>query len=83
MSANRLTIRVNPTIRKQLAALAKRTGRNQSDLARRALEAFLTNQQKGTNCLELFRKHRLIGSGRSRPPIDLSTNKTHFEGFGR
>jgi dihydroorotase len=47
-----------------------------------ALVTYFLNQPAAENCLTLARRHGLIGCAK-RLPADLSTNRDHFEGFGR
>ena len=77
--SDRVSVRVGEKIRRRLAAAARTTGRKESAIVRAALEDYLP---AGTTCLDLARRHGLVGRARGLPK-DLSTNKRHLQGFGR
>jgi len=58
------------------------SGKKESEVVREALAAYFHRRPRPESCLELARRHRLIGCAQDLPP-DLSTNRDHFEGFGR
>jgi hypothetical protein len=58
------------------------TGKSESDLLREALQAYLEDQPGAESCLDLARRHRLLGRAK-KLPVDLSANRQYFEGFGR
>ena len=80
MSEARIIVRLDADIRQRLAKQALATGKNESELVREALDAYLQDQQEPEDCLELARRHALMGCGNELPP-DLSTNRDHIEGF--
>ena len=78
----RISVRLDGETRQRLDEEAQATGKKESELVREALAAYLRQRPKRESCLELARRHHLIGCGK-RLPSDLSTNRRHFEGFGR
>jgi len=79
MSDSRLTIRVSPELRQQLARRAKMDRKGHSDIVREALAHYL---KSGQTAYDGFQRAGLIGIAKTGPR-DLSTNKKHLEGFGR
>jgi Arc/MetJ-type ribon-helix-helix transcriptional regulator len=82
MSESRISVRLDKDTQRRLDEAVRATGKNESELVRDALTAFLLNQPSADNCLQLAQRHGLIGRARGLP-ADLSTNRAHFEGFGR
>jgi Arc/MetJ-type ribon-helix-helix transcriptional regulator len=80
--SDRISVRLDEETRRRLEAEIIASGKNESDLVRAALAAYLAQRPNSTNCLELAKRHRLIGCAKNLP-ADLSTNRDHFEGFGR
>ena len=82
MKDHRLTVRLSAELRRRLRAAARRSGTRESDLVRGAVERQLATEAEELTAYERAKKARLIGAvrGASR---DLSTNKGHFDGFGR
>jgi hypothetical protein len=78
----RLSVRIDEPLKRALADEAKARGVRPSDVVREALEAHLKPRTRPGNCLDIARRIGLIGSAKGLPP-DLSTNRDHFEGFGR
>jgi hypothetical protein len=58
------------------------TGKSEAQHVHEALAAFLQGPENGESCLDLARRHQLIGRAKDLP-ADLSTNQEHFEGFGK
>ena len=79
---SRISVRLDGGTRRRLDEEARAAGKNESDVVREALDAYLRKRPRPESCLELARRNRLIGCARRFPP-DLSTNRRHFEGFGR
>jgi hypothetical protein len=79
MGDNRLTIRVSPELRHQLAKRAKTDRKDQSEIVREALDQYL---KPGENAFDGFKRAGLIGISTSGPS-DLSTNEKYLERFGR
>jgi hypothetical protein len=82
MPSPRISVRLDEATRGRLAAVVRSTGKSESDLVREALDSYLNGTAGGENCLDVARRHRLIGPAK-KLPRDLSTNRKHFEGFGR
>lgn len=78
----RISVRLDRDTRQRLDEEVKVTGKNESEVVREALAAYLGNRAGPESCLELARRHRLVGCGKKLPP-DLSTNRGYFEGFGQ
>ena len=77
----RITVRIPTELRRRLEAAAHRRGTKESDLVRVAVERQLAFEEGVLTAYELAKKARLIGAVRGAHR-DLSTNPTHFEGFG-
>jgi Arc/MetJ-type ribon-helix-helix transcriptional regulator len=82
MADERISVRLDEDTQHRLDAEVRATGKNESELVREALAAYFRRRPHPENCLELARRHRLIGCAK-RLPSDLSTGRHHFEGFGR
>jgi predicted DNA-binding protein len=82
MSSERITIRVPGDLGSRLRDRSRAKGKTPSDLVRLALENYLGEESTAGSAYELANAAGLIGCvGGS--PNDLSTNRRHFEGFGR
>ncbi len=81
-SNSRITVRLDANTQRLLSAAASSSGKSESELIREALSAFLQQDPESESCLDLARRRGLIGVTKKLPP-DLSTNRKHFEGFGR
>lgn len=82
MSSHRITIRIPETLGQRLRNRSRIKGQTGSDLVREALENYLGQSAKERSAYELAQEAGLIGSVK-RAPQDLSTNRRHFEGFGK
>jgi predicted DNA-binding protein len=82
MSSQRITIRVSETLVKRLKQHAGIRRRSESALVREALESYLAEAPPSISAYDLARESGLIGCVRGGPS-DLSTNRKHFEGFGK
>lgn len=78
----RINIRVEERLKRELEDEAQKRGVSPSDVVREALESHLEARPKRRTCLEIAREIGLIGCAKGLP-ADLSTNRSHFEGFGR
>jgi metal-responsive CopG/Arc/MetJ family transcriptional regulator len=78
----RITVRVEDWLKRELQAEARERGVKSSDVVREAIEAHLRARPSRESGLDMARRIGLIGCARDLPP-DLSTNRDHFEGFGR
>ena len=81
MADSRISVRLDPEIHRRLDEAVTATGKTESELVRDALAAYFQQHPQPENCLELARRHDLIGCAKQLPH-DLSTNPKHFEGFG-
>ena len=82
MSSHRITIRIPENLGQRLRSRSRIKGQTESDLVREALESYLGQTTKDRSAYELAQESGLIGSAKGAPK-DLSTNRRHFEGFGR
>jgi hypothetical protein len=82
MTSQRITVRVSPTLGARLREHSRAKGQTPSDLVRVALENFLAGERSPGSAYEVAKATGLIGSVRGGPK-DLSTNRRHFEGFGK
>jgi hypothetical protein len=82
MASDRLSVRISEDLGQQLQALAKSTGKSESELAREALEKYCVKKSTGLSCFDLAKKAGLIGCVEGGPD-DLSVNPKHMKGFGR
>ncbi len=82
MATVRISIRLDTDTERRLREEARAAGKNQSDIVREALRLYLAGRAQEVSALELARRAGIVGCAKGLPP-DLSTNKDHFEGFGR
>jgi len=82
MPPQRITIRVSESLVKRLKKHADMRQRSESALVREALENYLGKAPTPSSAYDLARDAGLIACV-SRAPSDLSTNRAHFEGFGK
>jgi len=76
-----LALKLPEILEAQLEIFARQKGLSRSEIIRRALIDYFSNDDgsKAASFLDLSRD--LVGSIDGSP--DLSTNKAHFEGYGR
>ncbi|HMF10779.1 MAG TPA: CopG family transcriptional regulator [Gemmataceae bacterium] len=82
MNRTRLSVRLDQRTQQRLADEARASGKSESELVREALVAYLVARDREESCLDLARRHDLVGCGKGLPP-DLSSSPAHFEGFGK
>ena len=82
MGSHRITVRVPVTLGARLRDRSRLKGQTPSDVVRVALESYLGEGSSIGSAYELAAAAGLIGCVR-RAPKDLSTNRRHFEGFGK
>ncbi len=82
MASLRISIRLDADTQRQLRQEAQAAGKNESEVVREALGLYLARRAKEASALEVARRAGIIGCAKALP-ADLSTNKRHFEGFGR
>jgi hypothetical protein len=78
----RINVRVNERLKKELEAEAREKGVRPSVIVRQVLEEHIRKRVPKESCLDMARRLGLIGVYKDAPP-DLSTNPEHMEGFGR
>ena len=77
----RINIRVEERLKRELEDEAQKRGVSPSDVVREALETHLGSRPERRTCLEIAQQIGLVGCAKGLP-ADLSTNRSHFEGFG-
>lgn len=82
MASHRITIRIPETLGHRLSTRSRMKGQTESELVREALENYLRQSKEQRSAHELAQEAGLIGIVKHAPK-DLSTNPSHFEGFGR
>lgn len=82
MTTDRLTIRVDDELQKQLAMVAHATGKTESQVVRDALRDYIARHGHVQTCYDVARAAGLIGCVKGGP-TDVSTNPKYMEGFGR
>jgi len=82
MSTARISVRLESTLHQRLLKLARAQGRSESELVREALSDWLDAQPPVESCYDVAQRTGLIGAAKGLPR-DLSTNRRHFEGFGK
>jgi predicted DNA-binding protein len=82
MVSQRITVRVPVTLGARLRHRSRVKGQTPSDLVRVALESYLGERSSTGSAYELAEAAGLIGC-LGRAPKDLSTNRRHFDGFGK
>ena len=75
-----LTLKLPEILEKRLNISARKIGLSRSEIVRRALLEYLTNEKTISGSF-LDLSNDLAGS--IEGPSDLSTNKTHFEEYGK
>jgi hypothetical protein len=81
-ASHRITVRVSKNLGTLLRDRSRAKGQTPSHLVRIALETYLGRGGSPGSAYELAEEAGLIGCVR-RAPKDLSTNRRHFEGFGK
>lgn len=79
---DRINVRLDPQLKEQLKAAARAEGVRPSDVVRAALREHFRAKAAQPSCLDLALRVGVVGVY-TDAPADLSTNKEHFEGFGR
>ena len=82
MASDRITVRVPKTLGILIRDCSRAKGQTPSDLVRVALETYLGRAGGSRSAYELAGEAGLIGCA-GRAPKDLSTNRRHFDGFGK
>lgn len=82
MASDRLSLRLPEPLRTGMENLSETTGRTESDLAREAIEEYLSRHATMPTCYDLAEQSGVIGCVKSGKG-DLSTNPKHMDGFGK
>jgi Arc/MetJ-type ribon-helix-helix transcriptional regulator len=82
MNPVRITVRLDRHLERRLREEARVAGTNESEVVREALAVYFESRKRPETALDVARRAGVIGCA-TRLPADLSTNKEHFEGFGR
>jgi hypothetical protein len=82
MDSTKISVRLDGVTEQRLRQEARSAGKNESEIVRDALAAYFARRRQGKSALTLAQQAGVIGCAKGLPP-DLSTNKEHFEGFGR
>ena len=78
----RINVRVDPQLKRELEIEAREKGVRPSDIVREALAEHVRRRTPQASCLDIARRIGFIGAYKGGPS-DLSTNPEHMEGFGR
>jgi predicted DNA-binding protein len=82
MSSHRITVRIPAALISRLRSRSRANGRTESGVVREALESYLGSEPAGQTAYELAKEAGIIGAARNAPR-DLSTNRRHYNGFGK
>jgi hypothetical protein len=80
MATDRISICINPRLRRGLQEQASLNGKKESDVVREALESYLVDRGGSVTCFDLALEAGLIGAARNEPR-NLSTQRKHFRGL--
>lgn len=78
----RINVRVDHQLKKELEAEAKEKGVRPSVIVRQALEEHMRRKTPRESAYDVAKRLGIIGSAKGLP-ADLSSNPKHMEGFGR
>lgn len=82
MASQRISVRIPGALGHKLKKRSLLKRRSESDLVREALESYLAEPNAEHSAFELAERAGLIGCVH-QAPRDFSTNRKHFEGFGK
>jgi len=82
MDSQRITVRISDRLTARLRSHSRASGTSESELVREALENYLSRPTQNQSAYELAQEAGIIGAAK-KAPRDLSTNRRHFEGFGK
>ena len=82
MPGRRISVRIQPEVERRLRREAAVNGCSESVVVRAALEAYFQRGGPSETAHDVARRAGVIGCI-GEAPADLSTNRKHFEGFGR
>jgi len=78
---DRISIRVEPDLKRQLEDEAKAAGVSPSDIVREAIREHLERRKPRESAYDVAKRIGIIGVYKDAPS-DLSSNPAHMEGFG-
>jgi len=78
----RITIRIDPTVRRELEERASAKKKGQSEIVREALKEYFTAHPAGQTRYDVAARAGVVGIVKTAPS-DMSTNRKYFKGFGR
>jgi hypothetical protein len=82
VASNRITVCISKTLQARIRDRSRTRGQTASDVVRSALRDYLGRRDSFYSAYELAREAGLIGCVRHASK-GLSTNRRHFEGFGK
>ena len=82
MVSSRITVRIPSALTSRLRSSSHARGATESELVRAALENYLDHFSADRTAHDLAQEAGLIGIVQEAPK-DLSTNRRHFDGFGK
>ncbi|MCI0463885.1 MAG: ribbon-helix-helix domain-containing protein [Gemmataceae bacterium] len=82
MESIRISVRLDADTKRRLREEARAAGKHESEVVREVLAAYFAEQKREASALDRAQRAGIVGCAKGLPP-DLSTNKDHFEGFGR
>jgi predicted transcriptional regulator len=78
----RITIRIDPTVRRELEERASAKKKGQSEIVREALKEYFTAHPAAQTCYDAAVRAGVVGIVNT-VPFDMSINRRYFKGFGR
>ena len=81
MSLDRISVRSSPELRRRLEKEAALQRTSESEIVRKAVEAYLQGGEGAVTCYDLALKAGIIGRIK-QSATDMSTSRKHFRGFG-
>jgi len=82
MATNRISIRMDEKLRRDLRRYASVVRRPESEIVRAALEEYLASRDRHQTLYDALLQTGFIGCAKNAPR-KLSTNRQYFRGFGR
>ncbi len=82
MATDRITIRIDPALRRELGERASAKGKRESEVVREALREYFTAHGARETCYDVALRAGIVGIVKTAPS-DISTNRKYFKGFGR
>ncbi len=82
MATDRLSVRIDAKLRRQLEEESSNRGKREAELVREALEEYLGREGARESFYDVAKKRGVLGLVKNAP-ADLSTNRKYFKKFGR